>query len=138
MIFYRKRSFATLNPSIFLPLYKAFIRPYLEYAIKTSSPILTRDWQAIESVQKLALKFLKGLRRVPYETALQRLRLFPLVRRRTLGDLICIYTIMHTLLDFSCDAVFAAPPAMGFEVILSRFTNSGVIPVAFNTHSAFE
>ncbi len=45
---------------------------------------------------------------------------------------------MHALLDFSCDAVFAAPPALGFEVILSRFTNSGVIPVAFNMHSALE
>ncbi len=138
MLIYLKRSFATLSPSMFLPLYKAFIGPYLEYAIQTSSSSLTRDWQALESVQKLALKFLKGLRRVPYETALQRLRLFPLVRRRILGDLICIYTIMHALLDSSCDAVFAAPPALGFEVILSRFTNSGVRPVAANMRSAFE
>ncbi len=123
---------------MFLPLYKAFIRPYLEYAVQASSPSLTRDRQALESVQKLVLKFLKGLRRVPYETGLQRLRLFPLIRRRIRGDLICIYTIMHALLNFSCDAVFAAPPALGFEVILSRFTNSGVIPAAFNMHSAFE
>ncbi len=55
--FYLKRSFAALTPSIFLPLYKAFIRPHLEYAIQASSPILTRDCQALESVQKLAVKF---------------------------------------------------------------------------------
>ncbi len=39
MLFYLKRSFAALTPSIFLPLYKAFIRPHLEYAIQASSLI---------------------------------------------------------------------------------------------------
>ncbi len=43
MLFYLKRSFAVLTPSIFLPLYKAFIRPHLEYAIQASSPIPSRD-----------------------------------------------------------------------------------------------
>ncbi len=74
--------FAALTPSIFLPLYKAFIRPHLEYAIQASSPILSRDCQVLESVQKLAVKFVKGLRHVPYETALHRLQLFSLIRRR--------------------------------------------------------
>ncbi len=74
MVFFNlKRTFAALIPSIFLPLYKAFIRPHLEYAIQASASILSRDCQALESVQKLAVKFVKGLRRVPYETALQRL-----------------------------------------------------------------
>ncbi len=41
MLFYLKRSFAALTPCIFLPLYKAFIRPHLEYAIQASSPILS-------------------------------------------------------------------------------------------------
>ncbi len=90
-VFCLKRSFATLKPNIFLPLYKAFIRPHLEYAIQAFSPILSQDCQALESVQKLAVKFVKGLRHVPYETALQRLQLFSLTRRRIRGDLICMY-----------------------------------------------
>ncbi len=89
--FYRKRSFATLTPSIFLLLKKAFIRPHLEYAEQASSPILSRDCQALENVQKLAVKFVKGLRHVPYEA-----------------------------------------------VMLLRFTNGGVKPVAANMRSAFE
>ncbi len=115
MLFYLKRSFAALTPSIFLPLYKVFsshctfIRPHLEYAIQASSPILSRDCQALESVQKLAVKLVKGWRHVPYETALQRLQLFSLIRRKICGDLICMYKIMHGVLDFLCDAVFASP-----------------------------
>ncbi len=57
-----KRSFATLTPSIFLPLFKPFIRPHVEYAIQATHPILCRDGEALEKVQKLALKLVKGLR----------------------------------------------------------------------------
>ncbi len=57
MLFYLIRPFAALTPSIFLPLYKTFIRPHLEYAIQATHPILCRDAEALEKVQKLALKF---------------------------------------------------------------------------------
>ncbi len=67
MLFYLKRSFASLIPNIVLPLYKTFVRPHLEYAIQTTHPILCRDTEALEKVQKLALKFVKGLRHVPRE-----------------------------------------------------------------------
>ncbi len=103
MLFNLKQSFAALTSSIFLPLYKAFSRPNIE------SAILSRVCQALESVQKLAVKIVKGLHHAPYETALQRLQLFSLVRRRIRGDFICMYEIMHGLLDFPCGAVFAAP-----------------------------
>ncbi len=109
ILFYLKRSFATLTPIISFPLCKAFIRPHLEYTIQESAPILSQDCQALESIQELAVKFVKGLRHVIYETALQQLKLFSLVRRRISGDLICMYKIMHGLLNFPCDAVFAAP-----------------------------
>ncbi len=92
-----------------------FIRPHLEYAIHASSPIFSRDCLALESVQKFAVKFVKGLRHGPYETALQRLQLFSLIRRRIRGDLICMYKIMHGLLDFPCDAVFAARTRIGLR-----------------------
>ncbi len=46
--------------------------------------------------------------------------------------------IMHGLVDFPSDAVFAAPPPLDSKVILSRFTNSSVKPVAACMLSAFE
>ncbi len=39
MPFYLKRSLTTLTTSIFLALYKFFIRPHLENAIQASHPI---------------------------------------------------------------------------------------------------
>ncbi len=55
-----------------------------------NSIILPLSCQAPESVQKFAVKVVQGLRHVPYETALQRLRLLFLVRRRIRGDLISV------------------------------------------------
>ncbi len=108
-LFYLKRSFAALTPSIFLPLYKTFIRPQLEYAIQATHPILCWDAEALEKVQKLALKFAKGLRQVPYEAALKQLRLFPITHRRIRGDLIAMFTITHCLLEFPMAPTFIYP-----------------------------
>ncbi len=71
-----------LTPNIFLPVYKKFIHPHLEYSIQATHPILCRDAEALEKVQKLALQFVKGLRHVPFEAALKKLRLFYLTHRR--------------------------------------------------------
>ncbi len=106
MLFYLKRTFADLNPSIFRPLYKMFIRPHLEYAIQATHPVLSRAAKALENVQKLGLKFVKGLRYVPYEAALQELRLFSLTHRRIHGDLIFMFKITHSLIEFSMESTF--------------------------------
>ncbi len=71
------------------------------------SPILSLDSQVLGRSQKPAVKFVKGFRHVPYEIALQRF--FFLVRRRISGDLICMYKIVHDLLDLPYDTVFTAP-----------------------------
>ncbi len=64
------RSFATPTPSIFLPLYKICIRLHLQCAIKHST-------LSYPSTQRLALKSVKRLQHVSYETALQQLRQYP-------------------------------------------------------------
>ncbi len=56
-------------------------------------PILPRDTEALEKVQRLALKSVKGLRHVPYEAAFQQLRLLSLTYRLIRGDLIFMFKI---------------------------------------------
>ncbi len=87
----------------------------------------------IEKVQKLAVKFAN----VPYESAHHQLCLVCLVRRRVLGDLICMQEIAHGISDNPWVAVFVAPPARRYAVIISRLTNIGVISDAANKPSAF-
>ncbi len=94
-------------PQYFSPLYKTFIRPHLEYLIQATHPILCRDAEALEKVQKLALKFMKGLRHVPYEAALKQLRLFSFTHRRIRADLISMFKISHGLLEFPMASTFA-------------------------------
>ncbi len=63
----------------------------------------------LEKVQKLALKFVKGLRHVPYEAALIQLRIFSLTHRRIRGDLIAMFKITHGLLEFPMETTFVYP-----------------------------
>ncbi len=53
-----------------------FHRGCVEYAIQAPHHILSRDAEALEKAQKLALMFVKGHRHVTHETALQQFRLF--------------------------------------------------------------
>ncbi len=100
-------------PQYFSPLYKTFIRPHLEYAIHATHPILCRDAEALKKVQKLALKFVKGLRHVSYEAALKQLFLFSLTHRRIHGDLTPMFKITHGLLEFPMVPTFAHPTRKG-------------------------
>ncbi len=58
-----------------------FTRPNFECAIQAFHPILSRDAEALEKLQKLALKLVKGLWHVPNEAALQQPRLISLTNR---------------------------------------------------------
>ncbi len=66
-------------------------------------------------VQKLALKFVKGLRHVPYEAALKQLRLFSLAHRRIRGNLTAMFKITHGLLGFPMASTFAHPTRKGLR-----------------------
>ncbi len=110
MLFYLKR-----YPQ-YSPLYKTFIRPHLEYAIQATHLILCRDAEALEKVQKLALKFVK-VRHVSHEAALKQLRQFSLTHRRIRGDLIAMFKITHGLLGFPMASTFAHPTNQGLRGI---------------------
>ncbi len=66
-------------------------------------------------MQKLALKFVKGLQHVPYEAALKQLCLFSLTHRLIRGDLIAMTKITHGLLEFLMASTFAQPTPKGLR-----------------------
>ncbi len=123
-----KRSFAALTPSNFRPFEQNFIRPHLEYAIAASHPIPRQrpiGKRACSSEKKLALRFLKGCRYVPYEAAVQHLRLFSLTHRRICGDLISMFKITHGLLEFPIESIFTYPVRKGLQDHACKFRQQG-------------
>ena len=71
-----------LDEESFLNLYKALVRPHLEYANQIWAPKLQRQIDSIENVQKRATKLLPGYENLCYENRLRQERL---KRRNTLG-----------------------------------------------------
>ena len=56
-----RRSFQYLDESVMLQLYKALVRPHLEYAVEIWNPRLKKNINAIEAVQRRATKLIPSL-----------------------------------------------------------------------------
>ena len=80
-------------------LYKALVRPHVEYANSVWSPYKKGDIEAIEKIQKRATKLVISLRKLPYKERLQHLNLYSLKYRRLRGDMIEIFKILHHMYD---------------------------------------
>ena len=94
-----RRSFTTLNQHNFVRLYEALVRSHLDYAISIWSPYKQKYKDAIENVQRRATKQLPGMKNIPYEERLQRLKIPTLAYRRTRGDMIDVYKLLHGKYD---------------------------------------
>lgn len=88
-----RRSYRSLTPTNFCLLFKALVRPHLEYAAPVWSPHLKKDCKALEDVQRRATKQVQQLKGLTYPERLQRLKLPTLVYRRLRGDMIEVYKI---------------------------------------------
>ncbi len=62
----------------------------------------------MERMQRLATRMVKGMRELPYEERLRRLKFFSLERRRLRGNLIFAYNIFHGRLDLPQAEFFEA------------------------------
>jgi hypothetical protein len=90
-----KRTVSSRDPMVFVPLYKAIVRPHLEYCVQAWSPNLEKDKKKLEAVQRLATRSVKGMKGKSYEDRLRHLNLFSLDRRRLRGDLIEAYKMLQ-------------------------------------------
>ena len=94
-----KKTFSYMDKDMFLALYKALIRPRLEYSPEVWNPHQVKDISALEKVQRRATKLVPEYRDLSYEERLEKLKLFPLTKRRLRGDMITTYKIINGLLD---------------------------------------
>ena len=94
-----KRTVASRDPKVLVPLYKAFVRPHLEYCVQAWRPALQKDIKKLEGVQRAFTRVFPNLRQLAYDSRLHQLDLFSLERRRLRGDLIEAFKMMTGLSD---------------------------------------
>ena len=66
-----RRTFRYFDSETFCMLYKAIVRPHLEFAQAVWHPYLQRDIDAIEKVQRRATKLILWFRNLDYEERLK-------------------------------------------------------------------
>ena len=101
-----KRSFDHIDHEMFCILYKTLIRPHLEYAKSIWSPLLQKDKEMLEKVQRRATKIISEIKDLPYQDRLEALKIPTLSYRRLRGDLIHVYKIMHGVNDVQKEVFF--------------------------------
>ena len=90
-----RRSFTFMNKQTFLTLYKALVRPLLEYCNTVWHPLYKKDSEGLEKVQRRATKLVKELEHLDYPSRLRTLDLPSLVYRRRRADMLQIYRIIR-------------------------------------------
>ena len=90
-----RRNITYKEKSLIVPLYKAIVRPHLEYCIQAWNPHLRKDIDMLEKIQRRASKLIPGLRYLRYEERLKECGLTTLETRRLRGDQIEVFKILN-------------------------------------------
>ena len=93
------RNITYKSKSILIPLYKALIRPILEYGNAVWCPYLKKDINEIEKVQRHFTKKIHKTKNLDYEVRLRVQKLPSLEFRRLRGDLIEVFKILKAKYD---------------------------------------
>ena len=89
-----KRSITCKSKNIVTKLYKALVRPKLEYCVQAWRPYLQKDIEKMERVQRRATKMIDECKSFSYEDRLKFTGLSTLEARRIRGDMIEVFKIL--------------------------------------------
>ena len=88
------RPFTYMDKEIILNLYKAMVRPHIEYATQVWPPIYKKDKVILKHVQRRATRLIQNK---SYQERLKFFGLPSLEYRRERADMAQVYKIMHTI-----------------------------------------
>ena len=90
-----RRNITYKGKKLIIPLYKAIVRPHLEYCIQAWRPYRKKDIDTLERIQRRATKMIPELRDLRYEERLKECGLTTLETRRLRGDQIEVFKILN-------------------------------------------
>ena len=93
------RTFVNKSPDVFIPLFKALIRPVVEYGNPVWCPYLRKNIDEIEKIQRNYTRNIIGMKKLDYGERLKTLKLPSLEYRRVRGDMIEVYKILTNHYD---------------------------------------
>ena len=93
------RNFVNLDTDTFKLLYKSLVRSHLEYGHSVWNPYRIGLIMDLERVQKRATRMVKSCKKLSYSDRLRLLGIPTLKYRRTRGDMIEVYKILHIFYD---------------------------------------
>ena len=92
-----KRNIVSRDHKIISKLYKALVRPKLEYCIQAWRPYFRKDIDKLEKVQRRATKLISDCRNLSYKDRLVYTGLTTLEDRRNRGDMIEVFKLVKGL-----------------------------------------
>jgi hypothetical protein len=99
------RAFSTRKTPLHLSLFKAYVRPILEYGSTVWNPSSAGLTQDIERVQRRFTKRLRGLRALAYDDRLSRLNLVSLETRRRHADLLMMFKVLNGHIEITSRSI---------------------------------
>ena len=91
---------------LIVPLYKAIVRPHLEYCIQAWRPYRKKDIDKLERIQRRTTKMIPELRDLSYESRLLQCGLKTLETRRLRGDQIEVFKTVNGYEDVDRNMFF--------------------------------
>ena len=101
-----RRNITYKENSLIVPLYKAIVRPHLEYCIQAWNPHLRKDIDMLEKIQRRATKLIPGLRDLRYEERLKECGMTTPRNAKIKGDQIEVFKILNGYENIDYNIVF--------------------------------
>ena len=98
---------------LIVPLYKAIVRPHLEYCIQAWRPYRKKGIDNLERIQRRATKMIPELRDLSYESRLLKCGLITLETRRLREDQIEVFKIVNGYEDVDRNMFFKLKEGSG-------------------------
>ena len=131
-ILYRQFS-SNATESTMVKLYLSQVRPLLEYGVEVWHPYLSKDTQALENVQKFALRICSNNWQANYHDLLEHYNLPNLENRRLYLSLCTFFKIVHKLSYFPASLI---PSHFSFSALRSSNPHNFFIPFSRTYQSA--